>query len=254
MRPSTEEFLYFLLWTAESLARPTWRNLHDSFESWAWRSGLGRRIAELERMKLLEKAPGDAQDAVVRLTTTGQTVALGGRLPGERWKRHWDGNWRMVLFDIPQHQKAVRMRLWRYLKSQGYGYLQNSVWVTPDPIFPSGFVEAADLPSVEAMILMEGRPCGGETDADVVQGAWGFPKINALYERSIALLENVPAVSDWPRLRRWARHERLAWKEALRSDPLLPERLAPRGYLGFKAWDKRNQVITRLAGALASAA
>ncbi len=33
MRPSTEEFLYFLLWNADSLMRPTWRNLTDPFET-----------------------------------------------------------------------------------------------------------------------------------------------------------------------------------------------------------------------------
>ena len=42
MQPKTEEFLNFLLWSADLLARPTFRNLTDSYESWAYRNGLMR--------------------------------------------------------------------------------------------------------------------------------------------------------------------------------------------------------------------
>ncbi len=35
MQPKTEEFLNLLLWSADTLARPTFRNLTDSYESWA---------------------------------------------------------------------------------------------------------------------------------------------------------------------------------------------------------------------------
>ena len=31
MRAKTEELLYLLLWTAETISRPTWRNLTESF-------------------------------------------------------------------------------------------------------------------------------------------------------------------------------------------------------------------------------
>src|SRR5919109_144093 len=54
MKPKTEELLYFLLWACEMLARPTFRNLTESFESWAYRNGFDRQLAELERQKLLE--------------------------------------------------------------------------------------------------------------------------------------------------------------------------------------------------------
>jgi hypothetical protein len=36
----TEEFLNLLLWSAEQLMRPTFRNLTDSYEAWAYRHGL----------------------------------------------------------------------------------------------------------------------------------------------------------------------------------------------------------------------
>src|SRR5690348_16092378 len=55
MRAKTEEFLNLLLWSADLLARPTFRNLTDSYEGWAYRNGLLRQAAKLERQHLLER-------------------------------------------------------------------------------------------------------------------------------------------------------------------------------------------------------
>ena len=75
MKPKTEELLYLLLWSCERLARPTFRNLTDSFEAWAYRNGLHRQLAELERQKFLEAqatvSAGDgARERVLRLTVS----------------------------------------------------------------------------------------------------------------------------------------------------------------------------------------
>jgi hypothetical protein len=35
MKPKTEEFLHLLFWSMDKLTRPTFRNLADSYESWA---------------------------------------------------------------------------------------------------------------------------------------------------------------------------------------------------------------------------
>jgi len=62
MQPKTEEFLNLLLWSADMLARPIFRNLTDSYESWAYRNGLMRQVAILEQQQLLERdasAPDD---------------------------------------------------------------------------------------------------------------------------------------------------------------------------------------------------
>jgi DNA-binding transcriptional regulator PaaX len=251
MRASTEEFLYFLLWTAEGLMRPSWRNLNDSFEGWAWRNGLGRRLQELERQKLLERHPApDSAARVVRLTEAGRRQALGGRDPIERWARGWDGRWRFVLFDLPQQRRDLRMRLWRYLRQEGFGYLQNSVWITPDSLESARQTLMRDALNIESLTFFEGRPCGGETDRDVVSGAWDFARINALYDRHLACLRDPPTDTAPARLREWARRERRSWDEALRADPLLPQALWPGDYLGKRAWDTRCQALAKIAGQL----
>ena len=132
MKPRTEELLYFLMWNCDMLARPTFRNLTESFEAWAYRNGLNRQVAQLKRRHLLEAQAGveggPAVDArALRLTEAGRVHALGGRDPEAQWRRAWDGRWRMVLFDLPNARVAARNRLRRYLRLQGFGFLQNSV-------------------------------------------------------------------------------------------------------------------------------
>ena len=89
------------LWSADRLMRPTFRNLTDSYESWAYRKGLLRRIALLEKQRLIERDPVRPDDRLYRLTWQGRLHALGGRDPLARWSREWDGRWRLVLFDVP---------------------------------------------------------------------------------------------------------------------------------------------------------
>ena len=62
MQPKTEEFLNLLLWSADTLTRPTFRNLTDSYESWAYRNGLMRQVATLEKRRILERDNSSLND------------------------------------------------------------------------------------------------------------------------------------------------------------------------------------------------
>ena len=252
MKPKTCEFLNFLLWSAELLVRPSFRNLTGSYESWAYRNGLQRQLTALEREHLLERDPTAADARVCRLTEQGRLHALGGRDPEARWQRSWDGRWRMVLFDVPTSQNARRERLRRYLRDRGFGWLQNSVWVTPDPLEKENEILGDAAINVESLLLLEARPCAGESDAEIVAGAWDFERINRAYARHLRVLDERPtgALRDEvvaKALRRWAVAERQAWLDAVSADPLLPERLLPLAYTGKQAWQRRVEVL-RQAG------
>ena len=248
MQPKTEEFLNLLLWSADMLARPTFRNLTDSYESWAYRNGLMRQVATLQEQQLLERDASTATDRLYRLTAQGRLHVLGGRDPEERWARRWDGQWRLVLFDVPTGQNAQRERLRRYLRDKCFGYLQNSVWITPDSLEDERKILVGGKINVESLILLEARPCAGESDADIVAGAWDFERINRRYERHLKVLEERPR--GVPRndatakaLLRWATMEREGWLDAVTNDPLLPGRILPSDYLGQRAWRRRVEVL-----------
>jgi len=46
-------------------------------------------------------------------------------------KKKWDGRWRMVVFDIPERRRGVRLRLRVFMNEIGFARLQDSVWVYP---------------------------------------------------------------------------------------------------------------------------
>lgn len=43
----------------------------------------------------------------------------------------WDGQWRLVMFDIPEHMHKSRRDFTSKLSLLGYKYLQQSVWIHP---------------------------------------------------------------------------------------------------------------------------
>jgi phenylacetic acid degradation operon negative regulatory protein len=251
LKPKTEEFLYLLLWATNMALRPTFRNLTDSFEAWAYRNDLRRQLAILEKRRLLESEQLSDGQRLHRLTEAGRRLALGPRDPVSRWKRRWDGKWRMVVFDVPQRRAGERIRLRRSLADRGFGYLQDSVWITPDPLKGERSVLSTAPVDVETLILLEARPCAGESDAQIVAGAWDFEAINAGYALHRQVLDRWPhrfpfSEADATRLQQWCCEERQAWNAAISFDPLLPERLLPADYHGREAWKRRAEVMGRV--------
>jgi phenylacetic acid degradation operon negative regulatory protein len=250
MGPNAWEILTFLLWSAEKLARPTFRNLDTSYESWLFRNGFHKPILQLEKRTLIERDLASPQDRIYRLSAQGRIQALGGRDPAAQWTRFWDGHWRLVLFDVPEAKSYRRKNLRRYLRRHHFGRLQKSVWITPDPVHEEKRILAGGLIETGSLVLMEARPCAGESDHDIATGAWDFQKINRSYRRYLEVLNAHPGerltTPDAARnFQRWARQERIAWLAAVGTDPLLPQRILPEGYLGREAWRRRIEVLGR---------
>ena len=248
MQAKTKELLYLLLWTGEMLYRPTFRNVTESFEGWAYRKGLLRQSERLERQQLLEQTVTASGDRLHRLTAMGRLQALGGRDPEACWKKRWDGRWRLVLFDVPEARSATRNRLRRYLQRRGFGYLQHSAWITPHPVDKERAL-LAELPAkVGSLLLLEAEPCAGESEAEIVAAAWDFGDLNRRYSTHQEILirrpkHDIASEADARNLSRWLGQERSAWQEAVCRDPLLPEALLPEGYSGRNAWRDRQAVM-----------
>ena len=68
-----------------------------------------------------------------RLTKRGQDFLALAEQRRFRLKkpRKWDGQWRIVIFDIPETRKALREKLRITLNDIGFERLQDSVWVYP---------------------------------------------------------------------------------------------------------------------------
>jgi DNA-binding transcriptional regulator PaaX len=255
MKARTEELLYLLLWSCDSLLRPSYQNVGESFEGWAYRKGYLRQLAELEQRKFLE-SQGKATftpnvlERVIRLTESGRMHALGGRDPLLRWARPWDGYWWFVLFDVPVTQNTQRKQLRDLLQRSGFGHLQKSVWIGVDPVQPlkSWLFPGSKRAHLRSLVVFKGRPAGGETDREIVRAAWDFDEINELYRDHLAVLKRRPTAridSDAAAglMKCWGAEERQAWSAVVAADPLLPDVLLPPGYLGKKAWQARVKTL-----------
>jgi phenylacetic acid degradation operon negative regulatory protein len=242
------------------LSRPTLANAMHGSRYWGRPAVRERNLSDLSKRGYLRLEKGDRspKDRIVRLTEKGRLRALGGRDPEICWSRPWDGKWRMVLFDIPEKDKRLRDKLRRHLHAQHFGYLQNSVWVSPDPLdFERQIFKGSDI-NAESLLTLDAMPGTGEKNSDIVQGAWDFEAINKSYSEHIEVLETCPAPDAWraskgkSALRRWIESERESWRGAVAMDPLLPRPLCPHGYLGEKVWKLRRKRLETIARKLAS--
>jgi phenylacetic acid degradation operon negative regulatory protein len=248
---AADDWLALLLWFLDTLVRPTPYAILESFESWDYRTRLRPQLRQLERARFLERHTFKGE-AHLRLTEEGRLAAWGGVDPASRWQRRWDGRWRLLLFDLPARNQKLRMRLWRWLRAHRFGYLQLSVWLTPDAI-DEGHLPLQDLKvTPESFTVIEGRPVAPDSDADLVTSAWDFTAINKHYERVVDLASTGQQLAEADnaspgKLRRWLATERAAWLTAISHDPLLPEALNPPDYLGQEAWKKRQAAFRALA-------
>ena len=227
--------------TAAALARPTVASLTGAADN----EPLARKLRRLAARGVIT-LPEPADARIVHLTEAGRIVARGDLSPAERWTRPWDGHWRMVLFDVTEHERPARDRLRYVLRKARLGYLQGSAWISPDPLEQLRDTVRAMTTNPEALLFFEGRPFAGESDAALVNGAWDFSRLAEAHRECLGLLTHPPADTDSSlRWRGWLQKERDAWLRALDLDPLLPTALLPKGYLGKEVHSLRRTLLRR---------
>ena len=73
------------------------------------------------------------KNSKLRLTAKGERAlrALALSEFSRSKPRRWDNKWRVLIFDIPERRKDLRVRLRAMLQRIGFVRLQDSVWVYP---------------------------------------------------------------------------------------------------------------------------
>lgn len=258
MKAKTELLLYRMGWVLDRMKHPVFRNMDQSFESWAYQSGCLRQIQSLESQRLVESKPDDERSGkrVYRLTELGRIAALGGRDPEQEWARPWDGLWRMVLFDVPESERRVRGSLRQVLIRLRFGCLQRSAWISPHPMAEIADELGKIMGGAASLILMEGHCCAGEAPQEMTLKAWNFQNINHAWQRLATHLDSAPADGDPfspAQLAAWSETELSYWKDCAAIDPFLPAELLPDDYPGRFIWQNRCRILTSLGAALSQA-
>ncbi len=204
---------------------------------------------------IAEQASGGKVPRLV-LTEPGKRVLPAYFNPERYWNKKWDGRWYLLIYDVPELERAYRDVLRRFLKRERLGCLQQSVWVTPWDIRPlfDDLVEGAAVGSFA--YLFESRTVLGLPSRRVVDDAWNFDRLYEIQDfycqvmrENLSLLDGVSDVDELGVLMRMAAN---AFHVAFVEDPLLPRELLPRDYRGMEAFSLHREVMEGIGRKLKS--
>jgi phenylacetic acid degradation operon negative regulatory protein len=154
----------------------------------------------------------------------------------QRAQGPWDGQWHMVIYSVPETDRALRERLRKKLTWLGFGPLSASVWVCAHDRTQAVRLEVADVPNAR-VDAFHSRSDGAEFDREIAHRCWDLAALDRDY---VDLLERYR-----PRLAGYRRGE-LTGRDALVErmhlihdyrmfpfrDPDLPPELLPEGWSG----------------------
>jgi DNA-binding transcriptional regulator PaaX len=92
-----------------------------------------REIINRVRDRLIKQGYLIKVDGHLRLSAKGKRLCASYELQqiGFHKPRKWDGKWRVLIFDIPEHRKFLRDKIRSTLQTIGFVRLQDSVWIFP---------------------------------------------------------------------------------------------------------------------------
>jgi DNA-binding transcriptional regulator PaaX len=163
----------------------------------------------------------------------------------EQQLRPWDGRWRMVIYTVPETDRAARERVRRTLTRHGFGPLAPATWLSPHPTALDVVRTAlAGEPLTRLDLLTAQVPLeAGGSDSDLAARCWDLPAVAAVHCRLLERWRAGAAVPAPHGPRALVTHLReLAHLRAMRvGDPVLPDGLWPPGWPGAQlcaAWEE----------------
>lgn len=214
-------------------------------------------VSRLEKKGLIAARSARGEMPTLRLTAEAEKNLPAYLTPQKRWDRRWNKWWYILMFDVPEANRSYRDTLRAFLKKKNFGYLQKSVWVTPDDV-RADYDDLNRAAAVDTVaFLFEARTVLGFGNQTVVQEAWDFNRINALQDLYIKTAEEnlkrlKKAVPREEEILQLLRMDNMAYAQAMEPDPLLPAELHPPDYAGSQAAKMHNILVRQAVSALAS--
>lgn len=182
----------------------------------------------------------EGRETVYSLTEAAWSLLDEGRERiFQRASGPWDGQWSMVLYSVPETERALREQLRKKLAWFGFGPLSAAVWLSPHDRGELVRQVFADEPAVR-LDVFRSRSVGADGDRDIASRAWDLDELDRAYVRILEMYE--------PRLHRYRAGE-LQGSDALVErmklvndyrrfpfqDPDLPPELLPANWHGGQA-------------------
>ena len=240
------EFMELLELTALFLTKGGWglikQNCYPS--NAAYRTALSR----LRKQGLVVRRESEVGVPQLGLTDSGRQCLPVYFNPLQHWNRPWKRIWYMLIYDVPEADRKYRNILRQFLLKKRMGCLQKSVWVTPEDIRPD-FADLTQAANLDAFAyLFESRTVLGLPSRRVVEDAWDFNRLGkiqghycSVMDKNLELLmEGTHSPSDLLTLLRLSVE---GYHAAMEKDPLLPEGLHPKGYLGKQVYAMHKKLL-----------
>lgn len=162
----------------------------------------------------------------------------------------WKGRWTMVIYQVPESERAVREQLRKRLAWHGFGQLSPSTWLSPHDHFAEAGELAAEYPSAKIDVLW----CGSgspQHDQDLATRCWDLAQLGVDYQEFI---NNFTPLDDSAhgadKDGRTALLERMQIIGAFRRfpfrDPQLPQELQPDSWpsgAAYRLFDSIHQQL-----------
>lgn len=163
----------------------------------------------------------------MKLTSEGKE-RLKNVLPTLLVKRKWDGNWYLVIFDIPETLHRKRDILREKLKGLGFGQLQQSVWISPLNYLNLLEKIVFDLQLGFYVIFSQTNKLGRENSQELAERIWKLKKLNMSYQKFISDWEGTKDKTEKTFLQ-------MRYLQILAKDPQLPKELLSTEWIGERA-------------------
>jgi phenylacetic acid degradation operon negative regulatory protein len=193
------------------------------------------------------------------VTPRGLALLAGGhRRIFEPLYTGWDGQWRLVVYSLPEKKRKKRHSLRKQLTWLGFGRLASGAWVSPHDRRAELEAIFAEL-NVEAYVdLFAGHYLGPGAAEELVQRCWDMETLAAQYtefldryrpqferDRRCFELGDLPTPEECFVRNFWLIHE---YQSFPLKDPNLPITLLPEEWIGFKARRLFEQYRDLLSG------
>ncbi|MDI6751928.1 MAG: PaaX family transcriptional regulator C-terminal domain-containing protein [bacterium] len=201
------------------------------------RAALINQLGKLRREGYVRKVK--RRDGVFfRITEAGKSRIQKGPVPIHKESRIWDKKWRVVIFDIPEKSYLLRDRLRQELKEWGFGMLQQSVWISPHPLF-SKVEEITKKYDLERYLFFFETNHISEDDQYLAQRVWNLKETNDKYIRFLSTFKE-----EFEEIKKKDVEEEAIFFVRIRDaislilydDPQLPKELLLEDWQGFSAW------------------
>jgi len=228
-------------------------------EGWAWTGSL------IELLGLLGVSSQAARSTLSRMSKQGwlkpqrrgrnslyalspkgrRLLEEGAQRIFEPRRQEWDGQWRVVVYSLPEKKRDLRETIRRRLSWLGFGPLAPGMWVSPHDRHAELEALLDDLHARRYVQCFVGRWLSDLSCGDLVARCWNLGDLNRRYAAFLRKWEpelqsceerlstgNALKPDECFVRRFWIIHE---YSTFPRSDPNLPAELLPEGWLGDRA-------------------